>query len=250
MQPTSLFHVCAFLGIFFFSKNISGQSLIAGIPNADVAHKGKLELTHETQLNFWSEDQTRWNSFNFLCYGVGKNTELTVNLLNLSNQPGSNTSTALGFKSYVPILTNLFSKSDVRLTFGTNLQYSFPRRDWGYWAYSHLSTRLPRSQTRLTGGLSYGTSQLFGFRTVLNSTDGQLIQEGRRPLAFMGGIEQPLTKHVGLLADWFSGTHEVAALITGFQFNIRHQVLIVAYKHANNPESTNNALVLEAMIKF
>jgi hypothetical protein len=52
------------------------QSLIVGIPSADVAEKHHLEITHETQWNFWGQT-SKWNSFNFACFGLGNGLEIT-----------------------------------------------------------------------------------------------------------------------------------------------------------------------------
>jgi hypothetical protein len=64
------------------------------------------------------------------------------------------------------------------------------------------------------------------------------------------GFEQPLTKHLSLIADWYSGTHALAAVIPAFQYDIGHNVLILGYKIANNIESGNNALIVEFMINI
>jgi hypothetical protein len=83
----------AFLIILFifFGFSSKAQSLIAGIPSADVVHKGHLEYTHESQVNFWTTpNQTKWASFNFLCYGIGNGIEISTSVINLSNKNMNN----------------------------------------------------------------------------------------------------------------------------------------------------------------
>jgi hypothetical protein len=46
-----------------------------GIPSADVAEPYHLEITNESQWNYW-ENGLKWNSFNFACYGIGHSTDI------------------------------------------------------------------------------------------------------------------------------------------------------------------------------
>ncbi len=68
------------------------------------------------------------------------------------------------------------------------------------------------SKTRFTAGPSYGTKQIFGSTT----------------LHAMGGVEQPFTKHFSLIADYFSGNHDLGALITAVQITPVRQFIIIA----------------------
>jgi hypothetical protein len=80
----------------FFSRS---QSLIVGIPSADVAPKGELELTHESQ--FYTEGNPRkWNSFNILCYGLGNHGEITTTIKNLNNLDNNKLALGIGLKRY------------------------------------------------------------------------------------------------------------------------------------------------------
>lgn len=51
------------------------QSLIVGIPSADVAAKGQFAIEPETQFNRFRSGPY-WNGFTFATYGVGKYTKL------------------------------------------------------------------------------------------------------------------------------------------------------------------------------
>lgn len=44
-------NICTYAAILFSCTSAVAQSLIVGIPSADVAHKGEFALAHETQLN-------------------------------------------------------------------------------------------------------------------------------------------------------------------------------------------------------
>lgn len=246
------------------SQVASGQSLIAGIPSADVAKRGHLEYTHESQWGKGRETgRLKWNSFNFVTYGVANRTELAVSLVNVGSPGTGNVALGAGYKTIVPLRrgdeVGLFHER--KLTLGQMVYVAVgPERNTtrdrvGGWLYGHLSTRLSTTRTRLTGGLSYGSSHVFGFRSPSRvGLTGLLEPSTQRiplsPFTCIGGIEQPLTKHVGLLADWISGRHDIAALIAGVQLNIGHQVLILAYKRANDRVQDTDALVTEVMIHF
>ena len=235
-----------FLIVILFSSSKSySQSLIAGIPNADVVEKNKFEFTHESQINIIN-NQIKWNSFNFLCYGIGNKTELTINLLNLNNEGNKNLSTAVGFKKYFTLKEN--SSFDNRLTVGTNVLFGIPKQQLGYWVYSHISTRFKPSKTRLSLGISKGTEQMFGYSQIKKEQQFSQYQ-ANQPLSIMAGIEQSITPNFGIIADWFSGEHELASLISGVQMSYHHQILILAYKRSNySPEK--NALIVEMMLNF
>jgi hypothetical protein len=229
------------LGTIIFTS-INAQSLIVGIPSADVAEKNHLEITHESQIG-----KSSWNSFNFACYGLGKGWELTSTLNNLNNQGSSNLALGLGFKKIIP-LNNRSPKTEQKLILGTNMLYAFQRKDPGIWSYAMYSFRIPASQTRFTGGVTYGESQTFGFKYNRNLTP-MVLQENNR-FEFLGGIEQPIAKGFSIIGDWYQGTHDLAAFIPAVQKDIGHHVLIVGYKIANNPSSGSNAFILEAMISI
>lgn len=238
--------VCCGLSVL---HTATAQSLIAGIPNASVAHKGHFEMTHESQFNWW-ENEFKWTSFNFWCYGVDERTELTVTFNNLASPGSGNLTAGVGFKRLVPLLPSR-AQHELKLTVGTNALFSLQGRGLGFWSYGHLSGRLPR----LTAGLSYGTEQAFGFRTVSRPTIGPAAtgkDELRplRPLSLIAGLEQPLVGRLSFIADWFSGTHDLAALITALQYDTHRVTYITGFKRANNPSSGVNALIIEVMYRF
>jgi hypothetical protein len=222
------------------------QSLIVGIPSADVAGKNQLEFTHETQWNFWDKP-TNWNSFNFACFGIGSDMELTATLNNLDNEASDNLALGFGGKKVFNVLKSK-NEWEHKVIIGTNLLYSTTRKNFGFWSYGMYSFRLPNAKTRLTGGISYGTSHTYGF---LPKFENNVFSQTPNDIAtFLIGFEQPISKHVSLIADWYSGTHALAALIPAIQFDVGHHVLIFGYKIPNNDQSGSNALILEFMINI
>jgi hypothetical protein len=227
-------------------SNLLSQSLIVGIPSADVAEKNHLEFTHETQYNYWNKPE-KWNSFNFMCYGLGSNTELTVTLNNLDNEMSKNMAVGLGAKKVVKLFKKI-PAWEHKIIAGTSILYSTNRQNFGIWSYGLYSFRVPTTKTRLTAGLSYGTSHTYGFRTKQVNSMELLVPNNIT--AMLLGFEQPLTKNLSFIADWYSGTHALASVIPALQYDIGHNVVIVGYKIANNPQSGANAVILEFMINI
>lgn len=221
------------------------QSLIVGIPSADVAEKGAIEITHESQL--YTEGQPRkWNSFNILCYGIGGNTELTSTLNNLNNLDNSKLALGAGIKHFEAISRN--KNLDLRLTFGGNMLFSLNENDIGGWVYSHLSGRIPGLNTRLTGGISYGSHHNFGYRFIPSDGIKPAVKQNLTPFCFIGGIEQPVYKNWSIIADWYSGTHNLADFIPAVQYKTGHQVFIAGYKLPNPGSGGNQAFIFEMML--
>lgn len=62
----------------------------------------------------------------------------------------------------------------------------------------------------------------------------------------MGGIEQPLGKKFSAVMDWYSGSHDLAALIPAlmYRFN-KADVVILGVKIPNQGGAQNMAIVIE-----
>jgi hypothetical protein len=227
------------------------QSLIAGIPSADVAPEGKLMFTHESQVNSWKYDKVKWNSFNFMCYGVQKNLEFTVSFSNLSNSPVAHESIGIGFKKIIDVPVHI---PESKFIFGQNVLFGLgDKTTVGGWTYAMYSLRTPKLKTRLTFGLSFGSAELFGYDTITKFEGNMLKKEviERNPLSFVAGLEQPLIKDKFLLiADWFSGRHDLSALIVGTQINFTHMAFISGYKFQNYENVNSGSIICEIMYEF
>ena len=220
------------------------QSLILGIPNADVAHKGVLEITHESQIGIRSP--VTWNSFNIFTTGITDRTELTFSLINLDNTILPGATFAAGAKHIIPLSDG---PSEWRLTAGANIGFA-PRlnyQPWGFFPYSHLSFRLPGWRTRLTGGVAYGTPHFFGFKNKRPTGQEYRSADGVYMASVMAGVEHPITKRLWIVADWFSGNQVQGALIAGFQYDWGPSALLLAYKLPNGSLS-KNAIVTEIVV--
>lgn len=234
-----------FILLFFGFSQVVAQSLIAGIPSADVAEYRHLELTHESQLGAFNLP-FKWNSFNILCYGLNRRTELTATFNNVNNSGSTNFSPGIGLKHMVPLFQRAFPAWEAKLILGGAYMMGIHPRSHGGWGYALGSLRLPLTQSRFTAGLTYGTEQVFGFRSArsLSSTG----ETPNRPWAAMAGFEQPVAKNLSVIADWISGNHDLGALILAGQYDWGHNVFILGYKLPNPNTGQVKAIIVEFML--
>jgi hypothetical protein len=210
------------------------QSVIISAPNVDITPKGEVMVAHESQFNRFSGGKNYWNSFTFGTVGLGKNTEFATTLYGLGRPSSGNNSLGFGLK-HRPLNIHTKSGWHIESTAGFMVPVSLSGNGTGYWFYGNVGARAPKTKTRITAGPSFGTRQIFG----------------RRTYSTMLGIEQPLNKHWILMADYFSGTHDLAAAIGGIAWVPQPQVMIIfAYKVPNNAASGKPAPLIEATYTF
>jgi len=207
--------------VLVFCHHVCAQQTIFNVPSADVTEKGKIFLQQEGQFS---------NKFGLFtgygAYGIGRHTEIDLTLFGIGTNNVANEFLGVGFKSSLP----LHEKSETKLTYGTLIPISLRGKGVGGYAYSHLSTRLSKLNTRLTAGGFVGT-------TIVHSRDF---------ICFIGGIEQPVTKNFGLIMDWYSGKHANGFLIPGFYYNFpKNTTLWAGYQIHNNKANGDNGFVIE-----
>jgi len=204
---------------------------IFNVPSADVTEKGHIFVQQEAQ--FSGATPAFFNGTSFGAYGIGHNTEIDTTLFNVGAPASHNMSIGTGFKSAIPIpgLKEKFPEREFKLTVGSELLFGLEGNGIGNWTYAHLSGRVPKLNTRLTAGISYGTKQVFGTETT----------------AFIAGVEQPVTKKLSIIGDWYSGSeHWAGYLITGFSYALpKNTTLYAGYQVRNSPRVGNNGFVLE-----
>lgn len=214
---------------FALTGYAEAQQTIFNVPSADVTPEGKLFLQHESQFRTWKPGRFLSNT-EYSSYGVGHNTELDMTLFNINAPSTDNITLGVGFKTAIPLLKKQLPDEEVKLTVGSMLPISLQGDGIGNWSYSHLSARLPKVQTRMTAGVSIGTRQIFG----------------RTAVAFIGGVEQPLSKRVNIVADWYSGTHNLGLFIPGVSVNLlKNTNLYMGYQIPNSKRSGSQGFVVE-----
>lgn len=222
--------ILIFIG--FNCQQVCAMQTIFNVPSADVTEKGHVFLQEEAQTTPWNTN-TALFSTTYGAYGIGHNTEIDATLFNVGSPATQNISLGVGFKSAIPIpgLKEKFPEREFKLTVGSDILFGLEGNGIGNWTYAHLSGRIPKLNTRLTAGISYGTKQVFGQETT----------------AFIAGVEQPVTKKLSLIGDWYSGNeHWAGYLITGFSYALpKNTTLYAGYQIPNSPQVGTNGFVIE-----
>lgn len=205
---------------------------VFNVPSADVTEKGHGFIQQEGQFRAWNPD-ANFLGTTYTDYGIGYNTEVGATLFNVGAPATQNISLGVGFKTAMPIagLKEKFPEQEFKFTVGSMVLTSLEGQGVGNWTYAHLSGRVPKVKTRLTAGMSYGTKQVFG----INHT------------CFIAAVEQPVTKKLTLLGDWFSGDeHFSGFLITGFSYALpKKMTLYAGYQIPNTPQNGTSGFVLQ-----
>ena len=214
---------------FLLNNMAFAQQTVFNVPNADVTPPGKIYVEQESQFRTWDPNKN-WLGTEYLLVGVGHNTEVGTVLYNVSSPASHNISLAPGFKSAIPIFAKKLPNEELKVIVGSEIPISLQGGGTGNWSFSELSGRLPVVKTRLTGGISVGTSQIFG----------------RNAVSFIGAVEQPLTKSLTGAVDWFSGTNSNGLLIPGVILALpKDTTFEVGYQIPNNSRCGNSGFVLE-----
>lgn len=219
---------------FFLSSPASAQQTIFNVPSADITEQGTIYLEHESQFRAWRSDRY-WYGTHYFAYGFGHHTEADLTFYNLTSPSSGNTSLGMGFKTVIPI-AEARPDRDVRWTVGSQALVSLDGRGLGYWGYSHFSGRIPKLKTRLTAGLSGGTDQLFG----------------RDTLHFICGVERPISEHVSLIADWYSGNHGLGFFTSGVSvtFPKAAAAIFLGYQIPNDSSAAGKQGLTFELAKF
>ena len=199
------------------------QQTIFNVPSADVTEKGHLFLEPEAQFS------DKFGLFTgYVAYGIGHHTALNLTVTGVGTRNIRDELLCLGSKTYV----KLHEKSETKFTAGYLIPISLRGNGVGGYAYSHLSTRLPKIKTRITSGVLVATTVIFG----------------RDVVAYIGGIEQPITKKLSLILDYTSGNHPNGLLISGFSYKLPSNIVLVSgYQIPNNRHTARKGFVIEVV---
>lgn len=213
-------------------NTVQAQQTVFNVPSADATEKGHTFLEQEGQFRAWNPGAF-FTGTTYSAYGIGHNTEIDVTLFNVGAPATNNITMGTGFKSAMPIagLKDKYPQREYKFTLGSQVLSSLQSQGVGNWTYGHLSGRVPKINTRITGGVSYGTKQVFGINTT----------------CFIGAVEHPVTKKLNLISDWYSGNEHFAGfLISGISYTYpKNKTLFAGYQIPNNSQCGNSGFVIE-----
>ncbi len=223
--------VFLFLIFFFISSRAIAQQTIFNVPSANITEKNKIFLQHQSSIRA-NGPKKFWGTTNYAAYGLGNNAELDATLFNLNSPNSKNATISLGPKITLPLMKSSYQP---KLTAGFSIPISLQRQGVGHWFYSSGSFVIPETKTRLTAGINNGTKQIFG----------------RNVTCFIGGFEQEISKKISLMADWYSGNHDLGMSAIGFSYALPREFMLYAgYQIPNSKRVMRNSAVIEVAKEF
>jgi hypothetical protein len=197
----------------FVPVTASAQQAIVSLPSADLTPPRKLFGMVESQFRPVGP-KPYYNSTSFFCFGLDDTTEIAVSLYNAGAPATGNATVANGFKSVFPLFRGELDRWEPKVTVGMMGLFSVSKRGLGLWAYAHASARMGAHGPRLTLGISHSDRQLTEIRAT----------------ALMAAVEQPVKlggAHLDLVAEWFSGSHDLGNFIYGVAWKPIPEIMLV-----------------------
>src|ERR1700674_5593739 len=245
-KPKSIIRTIAALGATVLltllqAHTTKAQSTIFNIPSTDVVAKKKVYFEFDFLSLLAKHQNGGFQSYvPRVVVGVAKNLEVGVNVA----------VTDIGGPKLVEIQPNIKwqyynnEKSGVTATFGgiaylpVKQRVAFGNNNFGF-LYGNVSKKVTSMKgARFTGG-GYG---LVGRKTGFGTLGGAMV-----------GYEQPLTRKVSFVMDWFSGKNRFGLLTPGVSIVVSKKSLFNAGYSINNwgnGGGTANALFLYYGITF
>jgi len=221
------------LPLVLLGVRLGAQQTIINVPSLDQTPRGTNFILHESQVRAW--DGTRyWYTTNFYTRGLTDRLEFAVTAYNLGSPASRYAAGSVGYKAAWPLRLRALAGWRPQVGVGQMLHLSTRGRGAGVWSYAQGAVTIPGLGTRIMAGASQGTPQVFGERSV----------------HFIGSYEHPVTKHVALLGEWWSGRHEFGDFVPGLNVHWDRWVLIGGYKVSNKPGRATDGLILELGLKF
>jgi hypothetical protein len=232
---------CVALLVLLVASPAQAQQNLFNAPSGTITPKGKIFYQH--QINLY--DYNYVASKQHFVYGLGRNFEVGVNLLNVSMRPFArqerffdvnyrDTTTAFG--PIVALTGQKLFKLNERLAAsvgtqaGVNLGFNGYAPQFTHFSYG-LLTFEPRHHLRLVAGAYY--------------SDRRFIGPGNQT-GFLFGYEIPINKRFYLMGDFISGRTESSVSVIGGFYNVTDQFQLCLGALVPNPGSpAGMGLVLE-----
>lgn len=219
--------------LLFLANGSSGhaQQTIINVPSDALTPQGMWFSLHESQVG-WGSQAPKYTATNFLTYGLNENTELAMTLYNVDEWGSQDMALGLGFKSAFDVFHERLPEFEPKWTFGflSPISLAGQSPSVGHFGFTHLTFGVPCTELRLLAGAAVGSENLFGKDAV----------------SVLAGAEYPITEHLSFTGEWFSGDHNLSALIPGLTYHKNRLILVGGLKIPNDFDFDKAALVLEA----
>jgi len=213
--------------MIFFCGHALAQSTIFNIPTTDTVAKGKVYAEFDFLPQIPAPDGSRTYLYNpRVVIGVPHNVEFGANLP-IYNTTGDGSSTVAYIQPNAKWKFYDNDKSGIALAFGGVLNVPLNHTDdydpWGYF-YGLLSKKFKGD---------YGPRFHFGGYGVISNDKGTAFV-GTRGGAILG-YEQPISKKVSIVADWFSQQNTLGYFTPGISITVPGNGLLnVGYSIGND----------------
>jgi hypothetical protein len=234
-----------FLFLCMFSLSVLGQQNLFNVPSSDITSKKKLFFQQQFNIG---EGLLQFNST--LCYGLGKNAEVGVNILGLNLNEGGgspffmtngNIQSSPVYPFYVFNFQKAFVLNDkLKIAVGTQTGIA-EGGHFGTFDYVNLVTMIPKTHSKIITGLYYGSDSFLG------PEDRTLLIGGYSSIGFQIGLEQPIIEEKLLfIAENISGLHNLGeTTLGGAYFLTKNWILSAGFQFSNPGSKTPEALVVE-----
>ncbi len=216
--------------IFAMSLMASAQMTIFNIPSTDTLEKKGVYVEADFIAKPVSYDRGGFQTYGYrVVYGLGHKTEVGANFY--YTRDGGDAVAELQVNAKQTLYQN--EKHGIAATAGVIA--STPLRDTrGAKRYALLYSNVSKTIEQLKGlRLTGGVYTVIGAGREFGTKTGAIV-----------GIEQPLTKRVSFLADWFSGKNRFGYASAGLNFAVtKKQFILLGYNFGNSGAGNNSLAV-------
>ncbi len=216
--------------IFAMAAMASAQMTIFNIPSTDTLEKNGVYFEADFVAKPVSYDKGGFQTYGYrVVYGLGHRTEVGANFY--YTRDGGDAVAELQVNAKRTLYQN--EKHGIAATAG--IIASTPLRD----------TRGARRYALLYSNVSKTIEQLKGLRVTggIYTVVGGGRDFGTKTGAIVG-VEQPLTKRISFLADWFSGKNRFGYASGGLNFTVtKKQFILLGYNFGNFGAGNNSLAV-------
>jgi len=241
MRPFRIFTALLICCLSFHSH---AQQNIFNVPSSDITLQSKFFF--QQQVNFVEDGDMLFNST--LCYGLGNDMEIGINVLGLFFEPGMklHTNSDAANPPTYPFYTVNFQKDwklsrSFKAGLGTQTGLSAGGH-FGTYNYLNFVTVIPALRVKLIGGLNYGSPNFLGPGDL-----NPLLPGEYDPVGYQFGIEQELIHEILYFqGEHISGTHSLGLTALGLGVHVTdHWVLSLGYQISNHSNPAPDSFVVE-----
>lgn len=218
-----------------------GQQSFFNVPSSDITPKSKVFFQQQFSVY---DGGAQFNTT--ISYGLGRGTEVGVNLLGVSYLSGNKVSFNDYDKPYSPLLAiNAQKKFELskKYAIGTGCQIGVNRvGNAGAYIYSNHVYLLEKTKTKFVGGVYYSTDGYFGPETR-NWSERKTL----RDFGLQWGIEQNIWKEKWFFqTDYISGRHDLGQIVFGAAYCVtKHWIASSGLQLSTSNSKALDEIVIE-----